>query len=303
MLQAGSANAELMDIRCSAYTFRRRPLITDCLQVIFFLFRGLLAAVFIGTPLVASAQICTPTTTSDWMVTSNQIAQDIRPRDCLAVEQSPPDFRWPDVITTGGYALTLTYPDGHTRTLPATQNWLNWDEILPAGTYSWSVSYAGGTASNTRKFIVDGNSKPFLVPSMSALLSTVTAKPHPRGLPDATTLALMKSQRTSAVNLLLNDVSGHLNQALPSAGGSADDAYTYSKLALLSLQACVYSNQDTYCNDAIRRVMNLSSWDPNGATSYLKSGVDMAARYLTWTVAVGYDWLFHASVRRNAHSC
>src|SRR5262245_43520768 len=58
---------------------------------------------------------CTPSGSTDWMITTDQLAQDIRPRDCATVLQSPPDFRWPDVISSGGYTLTLTYPDGHTR--------------------------------------------------------------------------------------------------------------------------------------------------------------------------------------------
>ena len=251
-----------------------------------------LAALSCGLPLAAMAQTCVPSSTVDWMVTGNPMAQDVRPRDCDTVQQSPPAFRWPDVIKSGGYQVTLTYPDGRARTLAATQNWLNWDEVLAAGNYSWSVTYSGGTASMRRRFTVDSNSKPFLVPKMSAVLTTVSAKPHPRSLPDAATLAAMKSQRSSAVSSLLNEVSGHLTQVLPTAGASADDAFTYSKLALSSLMACVYSNQDVYCNDAIRRVMSLASWDPVGATSYTKAGMNMAARNLTWTVAIGYDWLY-----------
>lgn len=248
-------------------------------------------------PFSTQAQTCVPSTTRDWMVSSDPLAQDIRPRDCAVVEQSPPDFRWPDVIASGGYSLKITYPDGRTKELPATQNWRNWDEVLPAGTYSWSVSYAGGAASVARKFIVTANSKPFLVPNMSTLLGTVSAKPHPRSLPDATTLAAMKSQRSAAVNSLLTSVGGLLTQSLPSAGSGANDAFTYSRAAINSLQACVYSNQDAYCKDAVRRVTNLASWDPRGATSYLSGGVinyntDLAARYLTWTVATGYDWLY-----------
>jgi hypothetical protein len=246
-------------------------------------------------PLLASAQTCVLNTATDWMVSSDPLAQLPRPIDCTIVEQSPPDFRWPDVIESGGYSLTLIYPDGRTRILPATQNWLNWDEVLPAGTYTWTVGYVGGATSAARKFVVNANSKPFLVPNMSILLSHVSAKAHPRSLPDAPTLALMKSQRPTALNVLLDYVSGHLGLSLPGAGASADDAFTYSNMALLSLQACAYTNQDTYCDDAVRRVVNLSSWDPNGATSYLSSlyaASDMAARYLTWTVALGYDWLY-----------
>lgn len=248
----------------------------------------------LGSSMVAHAQTtCVPTTAADWMVVSDQLAQDIRPHDCESVQQSPPDFRWPDVITSGGYQVTLTYPDGRTKMLQATQNWLNWDEVLPAGNYSWTVTYAGSPQSNRRRFSVDANSKPFLVPKMSAVLSAVSAKPHPRSFPDAATFATMKSQRATAVNALLTNVGRSVNQVLPAQGLGYNDANNYSKQALSSLMACVYSDQALYCNDAIRRVMNLASWDPNGATSYLKpGGLDMAGRLLTWTVALGYDWLY-----------
>jgi len=226
------------------------------------------------------------------MASSDPLVQNIQPGDCATAQQSPPDFRWPDVISSGGYTLTLSYPDGHTRALAATQNWLNWDEVLPAGWYSWTVSYSGGAASKSRTFIIDANSKPFVAPAVASVLSAVSAKAHPRSLPDATTLATMQSQRAGAVSALLSDVSGHIGNSLPSAGSSPDDAFTYSKLALASLEACVYSNQSTYCDDAVRRIANLASWDPSGPTSYTASGGDMAARYLTWTVALGYDWLY-----------
>ncbi|CAG4882946.1 protein of unknown function [Georgfuchsia toluolica] len=251
-----------------------------------------LAGMGLGLPLATMAQTCTPSATVDWMVTPNPNAQDIRPPDCVTVQQTPPDFRWPDVITSGGYQVTLTYPDGHIRTLPATQNWLNWDEVLPAGIYSWAVSYVGGAASKQRRFIVDSSSMPFLVPKISNVLRAVSAKAHPRSLPDATTLATMKAQRSAAVNTLLNDVSGRFGNPLPTPGTTADQAFTYSTNALAAMMACVYSNQDTYCNEAIRRVTNLASWDPSGPTAYSNSGMGEAARYLTWTVAFGYDWLY-----------
>ncbi|HEX5804283.1 MAG TPA: carbohydrate-binding protein [Azospira sp.] len=253
-----------------------------------------LAGILLPPPAIAqSAAGCVPQTARDWMVTSNPLSQDVRPPDCATVLQSPPDFRWPDVISSGGYQLMLSYPDGRVRTLAATQNWLNWDEVLPAGNYSWTVTYAGGTASSLRRFTVDANSKPFLVPKMSAVLATVTGKPHPRSLPDAATLATMKSQRSGAVSALLSEVSGRAKNAVPSQGYTYDDAYTYSKLAQSALMACVYSGVDPYCSDAVRRVVNLASWDPSGSTSYLKTGgMDQAARYLTWTIGIGYDWLY-----------
>jgi hypothetical protein len=258
----------------------------------------LLALLFLlGTSLPLAAQTaCVPGTTSDWMslkVTDDPFAQAIRPTECSTVLQTPPDFRWPDITSNASYQVTLTYPDGHKKTLTPQQNWINWDETLLPGTYLWQVTAtsSGGTqVSRARKFFVGTVSKPFLTPNLTSLLATITAKAHPRGLPDAATLALMKSQRQSAINELLNDVSGHIGQALPGTPGNKDDSYEYSKQALKALMAYAYTKTDTYANEARRRILNLASWDTKGITSYAND--DMGARYLTWTVVLGYDWLY-----------
>jgi len=151
---------------------------------------------------LARAQNCVPGNTPDWTSTSDPLAARIRPAECSVVEQSPPDFGWPS--TGGSYQLTLTYPGGATKTITTTKNWANWNEVLPAGTYSWQVS-SNGVASRTRQFTISANATPFPVPAASAVLNQLAAKARPRGLPDASTLATMKSQRSSAVNTLLNE--------------------------------------------------------------------------------------------------
>jgi len=45
---------------------------------------------------------------------------------------------------------------------------------------------------------------------------------------------------------------------------------------LNSLMAYLYTKQDIYFNDALRRVLNLASWDPRGSTSYAKRGSGFA---------------------------
>src|SRR5918999_4889319 len=104
----------------------------------------LLAAVL---PFAAQAESCAPSATKDWMVSSDPLAAPIRPAECASVEQNPPDFGWPDVSADGAYHVTLTYPDGRTKTLAAVQNWINWDEVLPAGTYSWRVQLTDSTGT------------------------------------------------------------------------------------------------------------------------------------------------------------
>src|SRR5687768_14811085 len=230
----------------------------------------------------AHAQSCVTGTASDWMSTNDPLAARVRPAECSVVEQSPPDFGWPS--TGGSYQLAITYPSGATKTLTTSKNWVNWNEVLPAGRYTWQVT-SNGTASRVREFTVAANATPFLVPSPSTVLSQVSAKPHPRGLPSSTMLATMKSQRAAAVDSLIKDVQSKQKEPLPGTAGG--DGKAYSRAALRALAAAVYSQQGSYYNEAIRRVMNLAAWDPNGATAYAKD-VE-SARAVTWALAVGYD--------------
>ena len=82
---------------------------------------------------------CVPGSGADWMISSDPLAARIRPAECVAVEQTPPDFGWPELSADSQYFVTLTYPNGAQRTRTASQNWINWDEVLPAGTYTWTV--------------------------------------------------------------------------------------------------------------------------------------------------------------------
>src|SRR5882672_1689233 len=196
----------------------------------------------------AQAQACVPNPNPDWMVNTllnrqsslyNPGAAAVRPGDCQRVEQSPPDFSWPHLSGTAQYEVTLTFPDNHTKTLTAPQTWINWDEVLPPGNYSWQVQ-AGTNLSNVRRFTVSANAVPFLVPDMTSTINQPLAKAHPRGLPDPATLALMASQRGSlALPALRWQVAGNLNEPLPPAGARGD-GYVYGRKALKSLMAYVY---------------------------------------------------------------
>jgi len=234
----------------------------------------------------AQAQTCVPGTATDWMTTSNQLAAAVRPAECAIVEQSPPDFGWPSA--SGPYQLTVTYSNGTSKTITTSKNWVNWSEVLPAGTYKWQVT-SNGTQSRLREFTVSSNATPFIVPAPGAVLSALSSKARPRGLPDSSTLATMKSQRSSAIDALLSDVRQKFKETLPGAAGG--NGKLYSQAALRAMAAAVYSQQGNYYNEAVRRLMNLASWDPSGATSY--SADVEGARAVAWALAVGYDWLYN----------
>jgi len=254
-----------------------------------------------GLPLAAYAQTCVPNPNFDWMATILLDARSalyypgaagVRPGDCQRVEQSPPDFSWPHLSGAAQYQVTLTYPDSHTRTLSARQNWINWDEVLPGGDYSWTVQSLDpdgnpvGAASLPRRFTVSVHAVPFVVPRTNKVIDELRDESHPRGLPPRATLATMASQRNAALDALRRQVDGNLNETLPSAG-SQGDGYAYGDKALRSLMAYAYDRKTSFREDAGNRVLNLASWDPRGPTAI----DDQETRFIAWVVTLGYDWL------------
>src|SRR5438309_4676797 len=172
--------------------------------------RALLFAIVLAAslPSAASAQTCVPDPTPDWMT-----SLPLRPADCATVEQTPPDFSWPDLSPDAQYQVTLTFQDGTTRTRMASQNWINWDEVLPPGAYTWQVQAANASGihiSKLRRFTVGAGAIPFVVPDWTVLFNRATARPHPRALPDPATMQTMISQRQTEFALLAGQVDSQL---------------------------------------------------------------------------------------------
>ena len=253
----------------------------------------LLLALF---PLAALANDCVQDAPDDWMAVKDPLAAQVRPRDCVTVEQTPPDFSWPDISRNARYEVTLTYPDGRKKTLAAPQNYLNWPEVLPAGSYSWKVK-AGERESRARNFVVSENSQPFVVRDMKQLAAALASKPHPRGLPDEATLKKMARERDGGLAKLLREVDGKTRTPLPqepngpNAGSNDANVFDEAKRTLNSLQAYVLTKNDKYYADALRRVQNMASWNPAGRTAFTEQRMDRSARFMTFVLALGYDWL------------
>jgi hypothetical protein len=256
--------------------------------------RTLLLAALCLTAFVARAD-------GDWLLVDDPLAAAVRPADGATVEQTPPDFSWPDVGKHARYKVELTYPGGKRRSLPAPQNFINWDEVLPPGRYKWTVTASeprGERTSRPREFTVGPDARPFLAPDMKALAAKLKAKPHPRGLPDPAALALMAKQRPEGIKRLRGevDVRGRKNpppEAPDSPSPSRDNYRVYDevKRTLNALSAYVMLKDDAYFEDARRRLMNMASWDPDGPTSYNRRGLNMSARTMTFALVLGFDWL------------
>lgn len=247
----------------------------------------------------AAAQTCTPNPIADWMTSeaaADPIAAPIRPADCAVVTQTPPDFGWPDGAS--GYQVSLTYPDGRVKTLSAPQNWVNWDEILPPGNYSWRVRGNGVDSSQIRRFTVAPAAVPFLVPDWTSLFNRAAAKAHPRAMPDLATATTMVAQRQRGVSILLRSADNQLGRtpqpepASGSVGTNWSDAHDECLRTSAVAAAWLITGQQRYLTDAVRRLKNLASWNPNGTTSYNVDGMDLGAREIAWTLALAYDWLW-----------
>jgi hypothetical protein len=255
-----------------------------------------------GSPWSAHAQGCVPDATPDWMtsIPLSSSSAPVRPADCARVEQSPPDLSWPDLSSDAQYRVTLTYPDGHAKTLTAPQNWINWDEILPAGAYTWQVQVtnsSGTQVSRARRFTVDTAAIAFLVPDWTVLFDRATSKLRPRALPDIATAQIMIGQRQAEFGLLLAQVDSRLAepvQAEPPAASSIPIIVELTDLAcrkaLAAALAWHVSHKEEHLADALRRALSLASWNPGGTTSY--ANAIEAARQIAGTLTLAYDWLY-----------
>jgi hypothetical protein len=263
---------------------------------IMYVFAVALTAVLSVTSAPSLAQSCGGMVARDWMDADDPLAARVRPGDCTTVEQSPPDFGWPQLHNLARYEMTLTYPDGRKRSIPTENNWLNWPEALPPGTYSWSVKMTippGTQASRARKFTVPEGATTFVLPDVSATVARVAARPHPRGQPDPMERYTMLMQRLPAYFMLVGDSAGRLgrptSEPTGSRGNVEDAMIEESKRLLKFLAACAYSGYDPFCEDAAKIAVAMAAWDPRGATSY--ANVDMGSRSITWAAALAYDWL------------
>jgi hypothetical protein len=93
---------------------------------------------------------------SDFLVKSDRLMAPVRPADCARLYDASADFAWPQA-SAESFVVTLRFPDGRVATAPTNTNWLAWDESLPPGEYTWTVTAVGARAdtSAARRFTVD----------------------------------------------------------------------------------------------------------------------------------------------------
>ncbi len=249
----------------------------------------------------AQGAACGGAAPSDWMASSRRSSAPVRPTDCATVEQTPPDFSWPDHGPGARYEFRLTSPDGATRRRTTERNWIAWDEALAPGEYRWEVRLlpqsGQSVAGRVRRFVVSAGATPFVVPDWTVLLLRASSTPRPRALPRdrESFLAALAGDRREGLARLRAGVESKLAQPVPAEPAAHPKDRWWAEVhhecwrTQNAALAWLATGKEAYLVDALRRALNLASWDPRGSTAYANH--DQASREIAWTLALAYDWL------------
>ncbi|WP_187434159.1 DUF4962 domain-containing protein [Paenibacillus methanolicus] len=247
------------------------------------------------------------------------------PTDSLTTTQNPPDFRWPYINGADNYQLQVSRSstmasvayDQQTQAV----NFYNFNETFEAGTWFWRVRYhqpdGGWSAwSDIRKFRIDEQNVPFLVPPVEELVGNIS-QTHPRIWTNSTTLAEFRNLRNTTgqavfqrinhlvntdVNLCTQDPTKcefveptfpvtHTQEEFVAAA-SALRNYTEPLASKMLNASFIYlltgsPQVGQYAKD---RLLDIASWDHEGATSYANQ--DQIYRLIALNSAIAYDWLY-----------
>ena len=235
----------------------------------------------------------------DFLVRSDALLAPVRPADCSTITQSPPEFTWPPLEGKYTYTLTLAKPDGSSQSRETARNWLVWDQVLPAGKYSWTLkSTLDKEVTQARTFTIAPDPVAFVLPGADALVRHAKETPRPRTwAADASTPILAaKAERARGFKVMTDDVEGHMHlpvQPEPNAGSNDsnyEDTVTEQKRTLAAAYAWAATHNPKYGADAARRLVAQAGWSNSGRISFRNN--DMASRNVAWTLALGYDWTY-----------
>ncbi|SFA73435.1 Fibronectin type III domain-containing protein [Cohnella sp. OV330] len=247
-----------------------------------------------------------------------------RPTDSLVTTQNPPDFSWPFVTGADKYDLQVSRDSSFATVAHENDaiqfNYYNFPVTFDAGTWYWRVRYhqtsgAWSDWSTARKFRIDADNVPFAVPAVDTLMGKVSTA-HPRVWTTPAELTAFRNLRLSGNSKTVFDqtvaaYNASANKPLPADPTfpymnnevpTNSDAYVAAQQALkktaedalndMQNAAFLYlvTGNATYGNRAKTLLLNLASWNPNGATSYRIH--DQVHRSIAYRSAIAYDWLY-----------
>ncbi|PYI55800.1 DUF4962 domain-containing protein [Paenibacillus flagellatus] len=265
------------------------------------------------------------TTANEWPVYPEPAQiRPFQPQHHLVTTQNPPDFGWPNVSGTDFYELQVaTDSTFHTIVYQKNDIAINYynvpDPFTPGQSYFWRVRFhhASGWSvwSDTRKFRIDPDAVPFVVPPVSDLMSKVPLS-HPRILTkpndpdnpnDPHDLAHFQArkagdgERTYAYILgKFNNINLDTDPLPQSEPTNIDDTVKETNKMLWAAFIYLVNRNDSafvkYGLYAKQRLMNLTTWNADsGPTSYSKStgGNDQIHRDIARKSAMTYDWIYN----------
>lgn len=260
----------------------------------------------------AFADACPPLKALDWLASAPALTMPVAPAHCMTVDQTPPQFSWPDQGETR-YEFELRDGAGRISRHAAERNWMLLEAPLPAGAYHWRVkpvNAPGKGYGEWRQFSIAADAVPFAVPASRQLLATAKAKARPRAFPSG-------AERESYVQNLLTRRGVSWNAFLENArkqmllphvtapdalavdrgdrkdysrqlGNNKKQAGAEINRMLDSALAWMVTRDPVWLADAKRSLVLMSQWDPRGATGVNHHQV---AGRMTWAMALGLDWL------------
>lgn len=256
---------------------------------------------------------CFPMQKADWLSTAPALTMPAMPAHCESVDQSPPQFSWPDQGETR-YQLELRDAQNRITQHVADRNWLLLDTPLPQGTYRWRVKPLNKPSKGFgewRQFSIAPDAVPFAVGDSRELLVTAKAKSRPRAFPFGADreryIQTLLAQRSLSWNAFLANARQQKQQphvlapSTPAVAGVNQKTYssqlgdnkkqagTEINRMLDSALAWMVTRDPVWRTDAKQALLLMSQWDPRGSTGV--NNHQIAGR-MVWSMALGLDWLY-----------
>ena len=236
-----------------------------------------------------------------------------RPVDKDICEQNPPDFSWPYVNIAKSYNLIVCKDEAMTdiayEKKGITLNVYNFDVVFDIGTYYWSVQFETKDGrfsewSDVRRFTILPTAVPFIVDSAETMINKLKGIGHPRIAVNKNTIdefrKLSEGVSKSTYSTLYKTAEKYLEGTIPKEPvcTSTDEAAAMYKevqtmCGLIRTCAFVYliSGEERFGDFAVTALLEMASWDPEGATAY--QWQDQAYREIVVNAAYAYDWTYN----------
>lgn len=253
---------------------------------------------------------------ADWWQ-AQPTSMPVRPQRGEQVLQNPPAISWPMHAAARAYEVRLSGTGGERRWTVERNAWLP-PARLGGGEHEWSVRALDAARtpltdwSTPRRFGLDAGAAEFVLPDLDAVWQRSAAAAHPRALPKAAErdriAAAARGERRADFDALrqrLKPLPGAelMREPEDRIDRSTMDATKIARIGTIRNELFyemeriqnlgwlwMIDADETWRDEAVRRVMHLAAWDTRGSTGLVQH--NQATRTILLTLAIGYDW-FH----------